>query len=167
MTTPNHPPRLSTSTDSALQRPHVLVVTSDEDLKDFFVEGLILGGLWVSAVASAIQTLELLRLRTFDLILIDDQLSGLPALELVRRLRGRSDRAATEGPRTDVPILLLMDDPDDANDDAARGAGVDHVLTPPLDLEDLVPLLHAIVMSWRDDHPGRPWADNAALSPPR
>lgn len=166
MTTPN-PPRLSTSTDSALQRPHVLVVTSDEDLKAFFVEGLILGGLWVSAVASAIQTLEVLRLRTFDLILIDEQLSGLPALELVRRLRSRSDRAAADGPRTDVPILLLTDDPDGASHHTARGAGVDHVLTPPLDLEDLVPLLHTIVMSWRDDHPARPWADNAALSPPR
>lgn len=164
MTAPNPPARQAT--DSALQRPHILVVTADEDLKDFFVEGLVIGGLWVSVVASAIQTLEVLRLRSFDLIIIDERLSGLPALELIRRLRGRSDRVASDTPRTDVPILLLVDTSDQAGELAAAEAGADGVLIPPLELEELVPLVHAIVGSWREQHPDRPWADSATLNHP-
>jgi DNA-binding response OmpR family regulator len=164
VTTPNPPARQVA--DSALQRPHILVVTADEDLKNFFVEGLVIGGLWVSVVASGIQTLEVLRLRSFDLMIIDERLSGLPALELIRRLRGRSDRAASDNPRTDVPILLLADTSDQASQLAADEAGADRVLTPPLELEELVPLLYATVGSWRQQHPDRPWADSSTLNRP-
>ena len=58
------------------------------------------------AIADAIQTLEVFRLRSFDALLLDAGLGGIGAIELLRRLRARSDRApATE--RTDIPILVL------------------------------------------------------------
>ena len=41
---------------SALERPHVLIVSDDEDLSAFL--GLVYGGFWTSTVASGIQTLE-------------------------------------------------------------------------------------------------------------
>lgn len=153
------------STDSALGRPHVLVVADDADLQAFLSEGLLYAGFWTSGVASAIQTLEVFRLRSFDLVLIDAALSGLGATELVCRLRGRSSRAAAGQPRTDVPILLVTDDPAAVDDEAAARVGVDGVLVAPLDLESIAPRLFGIVAAWRRAHPDRPWADAAAQAP--
>lgn len=142
-------------------RPHALIVTNDEDLRDFLQEGLTLGGFWVSIIASAIQTLEVFRLRSFDLVLIDRALAGLDALELVRRLRRQPDNEIGSGPRTDVPILLVVDH-DNLEAEAAIAAGVDTVLAPPIDLDTLVPTLHQIVLAWRARHPDRPWANQVA-----
>jgi len=91
----------------ANERPHLLIVTDDRDLADFLGEGLVHAGFWTSVIASAIQTLEVFRLRTFDLAIVDASLSGLGAIELVRRLRSTDDTAAT---RTDIPIMLIAGD---------------------------------------------------------
>ncbi len=140
-------------------RPHVLIVTGDADLRDFLQEGLILGGFWVSLIASGVQALEVFRLRTFDLVLIDRALPGFDAIELVRRLR-RPD-GGDDAPRTDVPLLVIVDraGPDV---DAALAAGADDFLVPPLEIETLAPMLHGIVRAWRARHPDRPWADQLA-----
>lgn len=156
MTAPN-PPR-DRAANPGLHRPHILAVTDDEGLKAFLLEGLVPGGFWLSVIASAIQTLDVLRLRTFDLLLVDEQLSGLPTLELIRRIRGR-DSTTMAG---DVPILLLSERVETTLTSADQAAGVDQVLAPPIDLEDLVPLLHRRVASWRAGHPGVPWADEVA-----
>jgi DNA-binding response OmpR family regulator len=153
------------ATDSALARPHVLVVSDDADLRTFLTEGLLYAGFWTSGVASAIQTLEVFRLRSFDLVLIDAALAGLGATELVRRLRDPTSRAASRQPRTDVPILLVTDDPSAVDDEAATLLGVDEVLVAPLDLESIALRLFDIVAAWRLAHPDRPWADAAAQAP--
>ncbi len=142
-------------------RPHVLIVTDDEDLRDFLQEGLILGGFWVSIIASGVQTLEVFRLRSFDLVLVDGALAGLGALELIRRLRRPSEDDPAGGPRSEVPILALMDQVEDEHR-VAIAAGADAILTPPLELEQLLPLLMRTVLDWRAAHPGRTWADHVA-----
>lgn len=142
-------------------RPHVLIVTDDEDLRDFLQEGLILGGFWVSVIASGVQTLEVFRLRSFDLVLIDGALSGLGALELIRRLRRPSDVDPAGNPRTDVPILVLVERAEEGHR-AAIAAGANAILTPPLELEQLLPVLMRTVLDWRSEHPDRPWADQLA-----
>jgi len=147
-------------------RPHVLVVSDDPDLSAFLAEGLTYGGFWASVIASAIQTLEVFRLRGFDLVLVDGGLAGLGALELVRRLRGRSDHAAPGVARTDVPIWLVLGHADETAAADAHAAGADGVLTPPLDLEDLAPRLHAIAADWRAAHPDRMTADELAQRRP-
>jgi two-component system KDP operon response regulator KdpE len=135
------------------------VVSDDPGLRDFLEEGLVLGGFWVSQVGSAIQTMEVFRLRTFDLMLLDATLGGLGALELLRRLRGRTDRAAGDLPRTDVPIWLIAASGEEIEPDAAVAAGADGIMLAPLDLEELVPRLFQVVADWRTRHPDRPWAD--------
>ena len=156
------PPRERTS---ALQRPHILIVTDDPGLKEFMSEGLTYGGFWTSSVASALQTLEVFRLRSFDLVLLDADLGGMGAMELLRRLRGRSDRAR-DAPRTDVPILLVTDRRDNIDPAEGAAAGLDGVLAAPIELEEVVPHLHQVVLSWRETHPGRPMADAAAQARP-
>jgi DNA-binding response OmpR family regulator len=148
-----------TATESALERPHVLIVTDDSDLSAFLAEGLVYGGFWTSTVASGIQTLEVFRLRTFDLVLLDAALGDLRAIEVVRRLRGRSDLGAGEHARTDIPILLIAATAEELDSVDVAAAGVDGTLVAPLDLEELVPYLHGVVANWRAAHPDRPWAD--------
>jgi DNA-binding response OmpR family regulator len=143
-------------------RPHVLIVSDDRELQEFLVEGLLFAGFWTSVIASAIQTLEVFRLRSFDLVLVDAALAGLGGVELVGRLR---DRAADRGmPRTDVPILLIAGAAGEVTAEEATTAGADGVLVAPLNLDDLAPALHGVVAAWRAAHPGRPWADAAALA---
>lgn len=147
---------------SASTRPHVLVVSSDLGLSAFLNEGLVIGGYWVSVVGSAVQVLEVFRLRSFDLVVIDAALGGIGAIELVRRLRGRSNRAASDQPRTDVPIAVLAADRSEIDHDAALATGAEAVIYAPIDLNDLVPRLHRMVRVWRDAHPDRPYADQIA-----
>jgi len=150
-----------TSTPAAIgtARPHILIVSDDPDLAQFLGEGLLYAGFWTSTVASALQALEVFRLRTFDLVLVDAAIAGFGAFEMIRRLRGRSDRAASDHPRTDVPILLVADTPSPIPAEEATAAGADAVLAPPLELEELAPRLFAAVAAWRAAHPDRPWAD--------
>lgn len=148
--------------DSALARPHVLIVSDDLGLQEFLAEGLVLGGFWTSTVASGLQVLEIFRIRTFDLVLFDAALGGMNAFEVVARLRGHSPHAPEASARTDVPIWFIAEHPDAVDPDAATAAGVDGILYAPLELELLVPRLHQIVMDWRAAHPDRPWADASA-----
>lgn len=151
---------------SATERPHVLIVTADLGLRQFLGEGLLLGGFWTSTIASAIQVLEVFRLRTFDLVLVDALLPGLDGPELVRRLRGRSGRSDGDTSRTDAPLILIADASAAIDPAAAEEAGADGILVPPIELEEIVPLLHGVVARWRTEHPGRPYADARAHQPP-
>jgi DNA-binding response OmpR family regulator len=146
---------------SATDRPHVLIVSDDGDLAEFLAEGLVYGGFWASVVASGIQTLEVLRLRSFDLILIDAALSGLTATDVIRRLRHTSADGHS-GPRTDVPILVVSAGDDQAPLADLLAVGADGTLVAPLELDQLVPALHEVVAEWRRRHPGRPYADEVA-----
>ena len=57
--------------ESALERPHLAIVTDDLSLSHFLTEGLLYDGFWTSAIGSGLQFLEVLRLRTFDAVLLD------------------------------------------------------------------------------------------------
>ncbi len=140
---------------SALQRPHILIVTDDPSLSDFLGEGLVYAGFWTSVIASALQTLEVFRLRSFDGIVLDSDLGGFGSTELVRRLKGR----------TDIPILLIASAPATVDTAEQQLFGIDRVLYAPIELEDLAHELYALVSAWRASHPDRPWADEAALQP--
>src|SRR5689334_4136704 len=141
---------------TAFDRPHVVIVSDDPDLQAFLGEGLVYCGLWTSGIASAIQTLEVFRLRTFDLALIDAGLGGFGALELLRRLR----EAPIDGERgpVDIPIVVIAGDPDELEPAAAIAAGADDVIAAPLDLDVVASRLLALVRDWRAAHPDRPWA---------
>jgi DNA-binding response OmpR family regulator len=147
---------------SALQRPHVLIVSDDSDLTDFLGEGLVYAGFWTSVIASAVQAMEVFRLRTFDLMIVDAELGGIGATEFVRRLRGHSDRANVTG-RTDIPIMAIASG-QETNPAPLLEAGADMAVSAPIELDELARDLTDLVQRWRAAHPGRPWADVAAQS---
>jgi DNA-binding response OmpR family regulator len=148
----------------ALQRPHVLIVSDDPELNAFLGEGLVYAGFWTSAVASAVQALEVFRLRSFDVMVLDAALGGIGAIQLLRRLRGRSDRA-TPTERTDIPILIIAASSDELDPSLAEQAGADGVILAPIELEQLAADLGRAVTTWRALHPNRRWADEVALGP--
>src|SRR5215216_2195041 len=146
----------------ALQRPHVLIVSDDPELTAFLGEGLVYAGFWTSAIASAVQALEVFRLRSFDVMVLDAALGGMGAIELLRRLRGRSDRA-TAAERTDIPILIIAASHDELDPVLAEKVGADRVVLAPIELEQLAAAIGGVVTTWRALHPDREWADEAAL----
>jgi DNA-binding response OmpR family regulator len=150
------------TTGSAHHRPHVLIVSDDTDLSAFLAEGLVYGGFWTSTVASGIQTLEVFRLRTFDLVLVDAGLHDLSAAEVIRRLRGRSTRSTEHVSRTDIPIMVIAASNQEAAGIEAAAQDIDGIYIAPIDLEELVPELHGVVQRWRTLHPEREWADTIA-----
>jgi DNA-binding response OmpR family regulator len=150
---------------SALQRPHVLIVSDDRGLTDFLGEGLIYAGFWTSVIASAMQTLEVFRLRSFDALLLDAALGGIGALELVLRLRGLSSRSASTK-RADIPILVVAATAAEVDPRLTDVLGHSALLFAPIEIEDLAREIGAAVARWRADHPDRPWADEAALGTP-
>jgi DNA-binding response OmpR family regulator len=145
-------------------RPHVLIVTSDAGLKDFLTEGLTVGGFWTSVVSSPIQALEVFRLRSFDLVLVDATLPGMGGLEVVRRLRGRSRRAGQQSVRTDVPILVIAASREEASEADAEMAGADQLLLAPIEIADVAHTLFEHLERWRDQHPDRALADENPTS---
>jgi two-component system, OmpR family, phosphate regulon response regulator PhoB len=146
----------------ALQRPHVLIVSDDPELTVFLGEGLVYAGFWTSAIASAVQALEVFRLRSFDIMVLDAALGGIGALELLRRLRGGTDRAATAA-RTDIPIFIIAASSAELDPVLAKRAGADQVILAPIELEQVAADLGHSVAAWREAHPDREWADEAAL----
>jgi CheY-like chemotaxis protein len=158
MTTPER-------TRLASERPHILIVTSDEGLRTFLAEGLLYGGFWTSSVASGMQALEVFRLRTFDAVLLDLEVQGFGGLEIARRLRGtaRSAFARTEpSGLTDVPIVAITQDAQPGIRELVDEIGIDDLLSPPIEISDLVPYLFNVVDEWRQAHPGRLFADQAS-----
>lgn len=149
------------SMPSALQRPHVLIVSDDQELTAFLGEGLVYAGFWTSTIASAMQALEVFRLRSFDIVVLDAALGGIGAIELLRRLRGRSDRAAATE-RTDIPILVIAASDRELSPVAAAEAGATTVITAPIELADLAQALWREITAWREQHPERRWADEEA-----
>ncbi len=137
------------SQTSAADRPHVLIVSDDANVRDFFSQGLLYAGFWTSAIGSAIQTLEVFRLRSFDLVLVDAHLAGMGAIELIRRLRGRSGRSSPDQPRAGVPILLVAEPSDAIDPEIATGAGAAGILLAPIDLAETAVRLHETIASWQ------------------
>lgn len=150
-------PDRSAAWERVAARPHVVVISDDRDLQDFFVHGLLMAGFWTSAIASGIQAIEVYRMRRFDLILIDAHIAGLPAVEIIRRLRGRSVRGR-EG-LTLVPVLVVGADSELSGRDRYLQAGVEGFVDPPVELEEVAVRLMAVVAKWRTAHPDEPWAD--------
>lgn len=145
------------------ERPHVLIISDDPLLATFLSEGLPLGGFWTSVIASGLQALEVFRLRQFDLIAIDATLQSFDALELMRRLRGKSARAKGSSPRTAAPFVVFGSRPlaDDQRKDVELG--IVARFEPPVELDEIVPVMHEAFAQWRSDHPDTPLADAAAL----
>ena len=144
------------------ERPHVLIVTDDESLGTFLSEGLPLGGFWTSIISSGLQALEVFNLRQFDLIVIDGDLRTFGALEFLRRLRGKSTRDRGGRSRSGAPVVILGSESSRPTGAEVSELGVSAFLAPPVELDEVVRVLHGVFADWRAAHPNAVLADAAA-----
>lgn len=123
--------------ESALERPHVVIVTDDLGLSRFLTEGLLQEGFWTSAIGSGLQFIDVLRLRSFDALLIDAGLGDIAALEVIRRIRGLSDRVGPDSPRSGMPAIVIAGFPGEVERDEVQEAGGHGVLEPPFEIDEV------------------------------
>lgn len=161
MTESSNRPRIEAQTTN--ERPHVLIVSDDPDLSSFLAEGLPLGGFWTSVISSGLQALEVFRLRQFDLVVLDWDMQGFDAHELLRRLRGASDLDSTTSPRTESPVVVISTTAGTGSPRDDDRLGVVARLVAPLELADVVHTLHLAFAEWRTAHPDVSLSDSAAM----
>jgi CheY-like chemotaxis protein len=99
----------------------------------------------IAAASTLPETLNELRSRRFDLLMIDDRAEGWDGLDLVRSLR-----RAEDAPNRHAPVLLMIRAPDAARIKAARDAGVTEILRKPFAAHDIETRLNAMLMAPRD-----------------
>lgn len=123
--------------ESALERPHLAIVTEDISLSHFLTEGLVYEGFWTSAIGSGLQFLEVLRLRSFDAVLLDAGLGDIAVEEVIRRMRGTSDRATQGIPRSEMPAVVIAGIPGEIARSSVMAAGGQLLLEPPLEIAEV------------------------------
>ena len=131
--------------DSALERPHLAIVTGDLSLSHFLTEGLLYEGFWTSAIGSGLQFLEVLRLRSFDAVIIDAGLGDIAVVEMLRRMRGTSDRVLDGSTRSDMPAMVIAGIPGEIALATVLEAGGQGLLEPPLEIEDVAEAMKGLL----------------------
>lgn len=131
--------------ESALDRPHIAIVSDDLSLSHFLTEGLLYEGFWTSAIGSGLQFLEVLRLRSFDAVVLDAGLGDIAVAEVVRRMRGTSDRVPDSSPRSEMPAMVIAGFPGEIPLFEVLEAGAQVLLEPPLEIEDVARAVRSIL----------------------
>ena len=131
--------------DSALERPHIAIVSDDLSLSHFLLEGLLYEGFWTSAIGSGLQFLEVLRLRSFDAVLLDAGFGDIAATEVIRRMRGTSDRVETPTPRSSMPAIVVAGYAGEIGRSDVLDAGGQGLLEPPFEIPDVAEAVRTVL----------------------
>ena len=123
--------------ESALERPHIAIVSDDISLSRFLAEGLVYEGFWTSTIGSGLQFLEVLRLRSFEAAILDAGLGDITAPEVIRRMRGASDRVSEDWARSEMPVMVIAGFLGEIPLAEIVEAGGQGLLEPPLEIEDV------------------------------
>ncbi|HEX7192756.1 MAG TPA: ATP-binding protein, partial [Thermoanaerobaculia bacterium] len=118
-------------------RLRVLVVDDHPVNQEFAAEALRRMGHIVAVATNAEEALVRLESERFDLVLMDLQLPGIDGLEATRRIR-----ATDRGKRTRVIAMTAFTRKEDR--DRCLAAGMDGVLTKPIDIMELSAALRSI-----------------------
>ena len=120
---------------------HVLLIEDEHRVADFVRRGLTAEGWTVEHVGDGKTALERLAAGSYDIVLLDLMLPGLPGLEVLRRMRARRDV---------TPVLILSALA--AVDERVEGLrlGADDYLPKPFDFDELVARVAAQVRRRRE-----------------
>ncbi len=122
--------------------PRRLLVVDDNEIVRQVLGGLLrFEGHSVEEAVDGVAALDRLALRRFDAVLMDVQMPGLDGLEATRRLRAGD--GAVSDPRVPVVAITALADPDTRQ--ACLDAGMDAVVTKPVNRESLLRALATVL----------------------
>jgi DNA-binding response OmpR family regulator len=107
----------------------VLIVEDDVDIRTIWAAVLTAAGHTVNSASDGVQAIKQMGLYRHDIILLDlmlPRLNGVEAIKVIRRT----------GP--DLPILVITATQTGELAGQTREAGVKHVMSKPVDIDDLV-----------------------------
>jgi two-component system OmpR family response regulator len=122
-------------------QPHILVVDDEFQIRDLLQEYFTANELRVS-VTSGKEMTGLLVDHTIDLVVLDLRLAGKDGMAPVRRLREESA----------IPIIILTDARDEANQITGLELGADDCLTKPFSPRELLARIRTVLRrtkGWR------------------
>jgi two-component system phosphate regulon response regulator OmpR len=119
--------------------PHILVVDDDDRIRELVTRYLKDNGFFVSAAEDAAEAKSILKIASYDALVVDVMMPGQDGMEFTQEIRETNDALS------DVPILLLtaMGEVDDKI--TGLTAGADDYLTKPFDPRELILRLQAIL----------------------
>jgi len=107
-----------------MQKPSVLIVEDEDDIRSLVSYNLSKEGYNVAEAATGEDALKLAEQQPFDLALLDLMLPGVDGLTVCRRLKGN--------PRTaDIPVIMLTAKGEESDIVAGLNLGADDYITKP------------------------------------
>ncbi len=132
-------PAAACDTAAAMEPPLSVLVVDDFPVNRLVLRALLeKRGHQVTEAEDGVQAIELLASTVPDLVLMDLDMPHLDGLEATRRIR------ALVGPRAVTPIYALTGKAFAEDIERTRAAGMDGHLAKPVQLDDLVRVLHAV-----------------------
>jgi response regulator RpfG family c-di-GMP phosphodiesterase len=122
----------------------VLVVDDDEGTRDYLAVALRNSGCAVRMATNGEDALKLVLEQPPDLVLSDIYMAGLGGIEICRQLK--SNRRTSH-----IPIVLMTAEPERARRIEAIEAGVDDLLTKPVEIGELLARTRVLIRSKRLD----------------
>lgn len=116
------------------QRPTVLIVDDEENIRDAIAYTLKREGFDVLTATTGHEAIDLAR-KLPDVVLLDIMLPGIDGLEVLRRLRAESN----------VPVLMLSAKGDEIDRVVGLEIGADDYITKPFAMRELVARVRAVV----------------------
>lgn len=119
-------------------RPQALIVDDCRFIAERVARVLEARGFDCTLAADGYTGLEQLRVRRFDLFVLDVDIPMIDGFSLLRRLR-------CDAVHIDTPVLMLSTEPSEADHDRAVALGASGILRKPLQLRPLNQMLESIV----------------------
>lgn len=117
----------------------IIIADDDPIIGELVSNALIDAGHGVGWVADGATALAVMRRRPPNLAIIDCAMPGLAGIQLLRQMR-------VEPGLCQVPVLMLTARSGERDEAIAYGAGADDYLTKPVDLDQLVGRVSAILL---------------------
>lgn len=113
----------------------VLVVEDDKGITDFLIPELEHEGFEVMCASDGRSSLELFENNEFDIILLDIMIPNLNGMEVLRRIRKKSN----------VPVIMITARRETLDKVNGLDAGADDYLVKPFEIEELFARMRAVI----------------------